>query len=317
MRALLLLLLPIATAFSWTVPGRTALTDAAGPAVTPTLAKAIALATGSEPVATWRVVLNVGRSEATAGVSGAWGASGARLPLKVEVDFSTAPATAQGAADGEMAAAPRSSTVSFTDFVDEARQVTASKVFPVHEGGWRLDNDRDLVVWLRFPETMARGDVSVPAGRLYFSAKWWTSAELYELDQTYYAAREALWKAAEAVRDVDRADERPKVWNAAAEAWERPASTDSAASGAKKRIEKVAAERAAEAAAALRPDTKALSSAEGAWPEFGGGCWIERGGSITTQPPGGGPLVALLRGSQTLGSWAAEPVIEGGAPSYY
>ena len=152
----------------------------------------------------------------------------------------------------------------------------------------------------------------MPAGRVYFEGELWTTQELYDLDQAYYAARQDSYRASEAVRDIDRAKERPKVWNEQKGLWERPPSADSAAGIARKRLKLSTAEAKQKRLAEGRPDPAALSKNEGAWPGIGGGVWASKGGGLKIEAAGGltGLLGGLLRPRMpVVGTWTAEPVL--------
>ena len=114
---------------------------------------AISLANGARPTASWRIVANFGREPRTGrGMPQSWGADGGRLPIRIEVDVSTAPSTAPGAADGELTIRPRDPLIRYTDFIDgDLRTTTGEKVHPVRPGGWTLDGNK-LSFWLEFPQ---------------------------------------------------------------------------------------------------------------------------------------------------------------------
>ena len=59
---------------------------------------------------------------------------------------------------------------------------------PVSGGEWEREGQL-LRFWLDFPEEFARGDIIVPAGRVYFAGQLWTAAELNAVDLEYFAAR--------------------------------------------------------------------------------------------------------------------------------
>ena len=88
----------------------------------PQVAQAIELATSATPIATWKLQCNFGREESSRPPSASYGAGGGRLPLRIEVDFTTAP----GDEEGELLITPRAPLVRFTDFVDPWRTVTGT-----------------------------------------------------------------------------------------------------------------------------------------------------------------------------------------------
>ena len=152
----------------------------------------------------------------------------------------------------------------------------------------------------------------MPAGRVYFEGELWTTQELFDLDQAYYAARQDSYRAGEAVRDIERAKERPKVWNKQQGLWERPPSADSAVGIARKRLKLSTAEARQKKLAEGRPEPAVLSKNEGAWPGIDGGVWARKGGELKVEAAGGlaGLLGRRLRPRMpVVGTWTAEPIL--------
>ena len=254
------------------------------------------------------------------------------MPLKFEVDLLA------GSDGANQIVRPCSATVSYTDF-------GGAVIKPIQEGEWELQG-KALRMWLDFPESFGRGDVQIPAGRLYLQGELWTSEDLAIADQEYFQARSLAWRASEAVEEVERAKSAPKKWNSATSMWERQAPPDNAASLAVKQVEAARAEARRAELWRQRPEASELCAAEGSWPTIDGGMWLRRGGLISTAPrpmtqprgssssrlpgsqsPLGGMVDAMsgLVASATwtagsgvvLGYWAAEPVLEDAAVSYY
>ena len=292
----------------------------------PTLLPAAALTTtpsSSTSSVSWRLALNFGREPSA---PRGFASSGARFPVKFEAAFR---------ADGSLI--PAKDVISYTDFGGAVTR-------PIRRGEWERSG-RELRFWLDFPEEFGRGDVIVPAGRLYFAGELWTASALRAADEAYFAARSKAWRANESIRDVERAKEAPKVWNADTEQWEQPPlpenSGPTAMAAMRAELAKAEAERSDFEAG--RPDPKALSGQEGKWPGVEGAVRMRRGGpmAIDGPPPfqqareqqqSGGlrffqsaaAAVAAAAASATaraaaVGTWAAEPVLEdrAGPVSYY
>ena len=115
----------------------------------------------------WRVAVNFGRES---GSPRSFAASGARFPLKFELAF-----------EDDGSCVPSKPLVEYTDF-------GGSVTRPVSGGEWEREGQL-LRFWLDFPEEFGRGDIIVPAGRVYFAGQLWTAAQLNAADQEYFAAR--------------------------------------------------------------------------------------------------------------------------------
>ncbi len=138
--------------------------------------------------APWRIVLDIGR-EPLSRMPFDWARSGCRMPLVVPCDISRSCQSDDDDDEEEkMLVLPMSDTVSFTSS-------SGAVVRPVLGGEWKVSDDQRQVSFsLTFPETMQRRDVTIAGGTtLDLIGRMYTQAELDQLNDAYYQAREHTW----------------------------------------------------------------------------------------------------------------------------
>ena len=157
------------------------------------LATCDALSTAAVPSsvwapARWRISVDIGREKDT-WMPKDWGASGGRLVLPIDVEVSSDPA-AEPNAERDVMGGSASAIVPVAEptFVNERGEQTVG----VAGGGWKIgtqDAGRGRAATLRFwldfapagddeSPAATRGDVTLPAERLYFAAAIWREDEL-------------------------------------------------------------------------------------------------------------------------------------------
>ena len=157
------------------------------------LATCDALSTAAVPSsvwapARWRISVDIGREKDT-WMPKDWGASGGRLVLPIDVEVSSDPA-AEPNAERDIMGGSASAIVPVAEptFVNERGEQTVG----VAGGGWKIgtqDAGRGRAATLRFwldfapagddeSPAATRGDVTLPAERLYFAAGVWRREEL-------------------------------------------------------------------------------------------------------------------------------------------
>merc|ERR1740130_1590579 len=130
----------------------------------------------------WRLKLDVGREEGTQ-MPEEWSASGARLPLSLEVCFTGDPvsggALRWSVEEPSCCPAKRLLVTSAATLVGADGEVSVA----VGAGGWLAEpEDRcgrsTLRFYLDFPDGAERNGASIPAGRVFFNAACWDGAVL-------------------------------------------------------------------------------------------------------------------------------------------
>jgi len=232
----------------------------------------------------WRVVLDIGR-EPLARMPFDWARSGCRMPLVIPCDFS------HNRNDQESLILPRSETVSFTG-------PDGAVVKPVVGGDWRLSDDqKQLSLSLSFPETLQRRDVSINAGTtLELTTRVYTQAELDQLNEAYYQARENTWQVGGDLNDIARQQSAPKKWNEAKGRWEKPQNANNILATIQKRVSYLAAKADQDQKNRQRPDPNTISD-RGLLPGVDGGVYIAKGGVVRESQ--NGPV---------MGTWQAQPI---------
>ena len=159
--------------------------------------------------ASWKLSLSIGREQGT-WMPEEWAASGARLLLPITVEFDSEPYPGEPEA-----------LVGRTSFrvrpVDEASFVgVGGKVtVPVRGGAWAIQPPKPpqkpalLRFWLEFPEEAKRNDVTLPPGRVFFTAPVWQEIELERGAEARKEARERYEEAE--TRSAELADEAVKA----------------------------------------------------------------------------------------------------------
>lgn len=148
--------------------------------------------------ASWKLSLSVGREQGT-WMPEDWAASGARLllPVVVEFDSEAYPGDAEALVGWDCF---RVRPVGDASFVGTKGQVTV----PIRGGAWSVQPPKPpskpalLRFWLEFPEEVQRNDVTLPAGRVFFTAPVWQEVELERGAEARAATVERLEAAAEA-----------------------------------------------------------------------------------------------------------------------
>ena len=121
-----------------------------------------------------QITLNIGREPGTWMPDG-WAASGARLSFPVDVEFSAEQATQfVEPLLGEAAGTNRLRVLRPGSFVGAAGEVSVATA----NGAWRetptgAGGEAQLRFFLDFPQEATRNDVTLPAGRLFFTTGCW------------------------------------------------------------------------------------------------------------------------------------------------
>lgn len=143
---------------------------------------------------TCTATLNLGREPGT-WMPQEWAASGARLSLPLELRFSDEPVDlgfpGEEVFGGRAARRLVCEGGSFVGPQGEVKVAAAGGAWAVEPSG--QEGEGRARFFLDFPDGAARNDVSLPAGRVYFSCACWESAErIRQLDGAGTAAIEAL-----------------------------------------------------------------------------------------------------------------------------
>ena len=257
----------------------------------------VALAGANKPIpkppatsGKWRLTLNVGREPGTA-MPAEWASSGARMLMSLDVDVLESPADEPDLDDlvgrGARAIVPRaregaeeeespSCAASFTGDNGEV-------LVPVRGGGWSFNDGKvpaKVRFWLDF-DAAVRRDVELPAGPLFFASSAYKAEELATFREDFIRARDAEWSAREALENS-------------------PGGFDKL--GAQGRLAVATAiKQMCEQAC---PPEGELSQNAGDWPGQSSRVSIKRG------------LLSVKRGTfgfeyPTIGTWSAEPILEG------
>lgn len=126
----------------------------------------------------WKLSLDVGRESGTE-MPKAWGESGARLVLPIEVTVSSDESNLRDnlVGSGSLSIRPEKDAC-FINLSGEQR-------VSVKEGGWSFEYPKGgkghaakLQFWLDLDSPSSRNDVTLPVGRLYFIANCWRQDEL-------------------------------------------------------------------------------------------------------------------------------------------
>ena len=128
----------------------------------------------------WRVGLNVGRESGTA-MPQEWAASGARLAIPVDVTF--APDEAADAQEPLLGERNGTCKLYVLDSGSRFVGINGEEKVVVLDGAWRATRSgRGGELFLRFyldiAEAAQRNDVTLPAGRLFFSTGCWEASQL-------------------------------------------------------------------------------------------------------------------------------------------
>ena len=141
--------------------------------------------------ASWKLSLSIGREQGTWMPEEEWAASGARLLLPITVEFDSVPYPGEPEAlVGRTCFRVR--PLSEASFVGVGGKVTV----PVRGGAWAIQPPKPpqkpalLRFWLEFPEEAKRNDVTLPPGRVFFTAPVWQEIELERGAEARKEARE-------------------------------------------------------------------------------------------------------------------------------
>ena len=128
----------------------------------------------------WKLSLNIGRESGT-WMPPAWAASGARLALPVDVEFQSADATQfREPLLGESKGTCRLRVTQPGKFIGPAGE----EVVAATNGAWRATEapggygETYLRFFLDFPDGAQRNDVTLPAGRVFFTTGVWARDDL-------------------------------------------------------------------------------------------------------------------------------------------
>lgn len=233
--------------------------------------------------APWRVTLDIGR-EALSRMPFDWARSGCRMPLVVGLDFEQV-----NAKDNQLYT--RSDTVSFTG-------PDGAVVKPIVPGDWNLSNDQqELSFSLMFPETMARRDVVIEGGTtVELTGRVYTQAELDQLNEEYYKARETTWQLGGALNDMANRQGAAKKWNEETKRWEKRYPNENPLAVAQKQLTYWGAKLRQNQKLNQRPDPNTLSD-RGSFPGIDKGLYVARGG-----------VVRQGKNGPVMGTWYAQPI---------
>ena len=126
---------------------------------------------------TWKITLNVGREEGMTTMADSWASSGARLMLPLQVTFLDDLADCD--LDDALDKPVKRLTCSDGGFISNTGEVKVTGLTGAWSAAPVVDSDgndygqRVLRFFLEFPKQLQRNDVSIPAGRLYFSTPCW------------------------------------------------------------------------------------------------------------------------------------------------
>ena len=159
--------------------------------------------------ASWKLSLSIGREQGT-WMPEEWAASGARLLLPITVEFDSVPYPGEPEAlVGQTSFRVR--PVGESSFVGVGGKVTV----PVRGGAWAIQPPKPpqkpalLRFWLEFPEEAKRNDVTLPPGRVFFTAPVWQEIELERGAEARKEARERYEEAE--TKSAQLADEAVKA----------------------------------------------------------------------------------------------------------
>ena len=166
--------------------------------------------------ASWKLSLSIGRETGT-WMPEEWAASGARLLLPITVEFDSEPYPGEPEAlVGQTSFRVR--PVGESSFVGVGGKVTV----PVRGGAWAIQPPKPpqkpalLRFWLEFPEEAKRNDVTLPPGRVFFTAPVWQEIELERGAEARKEAREryeeAETKSAELADQAVKANPLAKIF---------------------------------------------------------------------------------------------------------
>lgn len=233
--------------------------------------------------APWRVALDIGR-EPLARMPFDWARSGCRMPLVIPSDFASNDRQSN-------LLFPQSETVSFTG-------PDGAVVKPIQGGEWTLSADsKELSFSFAVPEELRRRDVYIDAGtELVCSGRVYTQAELDQLNQQYYEAREELWKAGGELGDMYDRQGASKKWNKETGRWEKRYPNENPLKIAQKQLTYWGAKAKQSQKMRHRPDLNTLSD-RGSLPGVEGGIYVAKGGTV--RAGSNGPV---------CGTWGAQPI---------
>ena len=159
--------------------------------------------------ASWKLSLSIGREQGT-WMPEEWAASGARLLLPITVEFDSVPYPGEPEAlVGRTCFRVR--PLGDASFVGVGGKVTV----PVRGGAWAIQPPKPpqkpalLRFWLEFPEEAKRNDVTLPPGRVFFTAPVWQEIELERGAEARKEARERYEEAE--TKSAQLADEAVKA----------------------------------------------------------------------------------------------------------
>eukprot|EP00535_Pseudo-nitzschia_heimii_P002300 CAMPEP_0197188792 /NCGR_PEP_ID=MMETSP1423-20130617/18508_1 /TAXON_ID=476441 /ORGANISM="Pseudo-nitzschia heimii, Strain UNC1101" /LENGTH=236 /DNA_ID=CAMNT_0042640737 /DNA_START=57 /DNA_END=767 /DNA_ORIENTATION=+ len=228
--------------------------------------------------------MSIGREPGT-GMRNEWASSGCRLPVVVQCDF-------KQENDQTNIVAPLTGEVRFTGPDGEVLK-------PVERGEWSLVGGRDLSFTLGFPEELVRRDVTL-GGVVRLEGLLYSVDDLKAMDEKFYEARNDRWDAGEALNDVDRRKNAPKIWNPNTNQWEERDDNEGFFSELGKKVNLLIAERSEREVNRERPMPKELSLDCGPFPGVEGDVYFRKGGKVL-----------LKRGfmrEDVIGTWSAEPI---------
>ena len=233
----------------------------------------------------WRVALNIGR-EPLSRMPFDWARSGCRMPLIIPCDFGRTE-------NNSNPLLPQSKTVSFTG-------PEGAVVKPIQGGEWKLTKDfKELTFSFLMPETLIRRDVTIDAGTtLELSGRVYSQAELDELNDEYYQAREAVWQVGGELSEISDREGAAKKWNKENARWEKRYPQENPMLFAQKQITYWAAKARQNQRQSQRPDLNMLSD-RGNLPGVEGGLYISKAGILRAGT--NGPV---------MGTWSAQPITD-------
>jgi hypothetical protein len=232
--------------------------------------------------APWRIALNIGNQPGYVS-STSW-------PIVVRCDFSDAKNVVQ----------PQADVIRYTTRTGEV-------VKPIQAGTWSLDAAcRNLAFTLSFPEAMARNDLSIKAGTtLTCSGAVYTSSDIKDLNANFYQARDEAWDVGAELNAMMKEKEGPKQWNEQAQAWEKRSGFAPLAY-LQTRVTHARLLQQQNRENDKRPNPQSLSAYPGRFP----------GLPTSTDLLFIGKQGVIKQGTQVIGTWAAEPMVEDRPVSY-
>jgi len=260
----------------------------------------------------WRIAMNIGRESETTGMSSEWASSGCRLPLIVQCDFQND--NKHNKKTGTVV--PLTGDVRYTGPDGEI-------IKPVLGGEWsmisgnnnsaELEQQREISFTLNFPEELIRRDVILNAGSiLRLDGLLYSTAQLKEMNDIFYKARDAKWYAGEQLNDIEKRRDASLKWNPNTNQWEQRYEKETILSTLKKQKNMLFAERKIQKINLERPNPKDLSLDCGPFPGIDDGdvYFRKQGRVLLSNRRGGGGGIGQFWNTKecVVGSWAAEPI---------